>query len=614
MMREIRKAVCLFLSAVIVLARLDSCGVVLAVNQIEKTRISALKITNAQKRLRLRKGKSYKLKTNVRAKFISSNRKVVRVNSQGLIKGVRVGTAKIVVISRNKPNRKVSLSVSVTKDILVTSIRLSRTKITADEFNEKKIQLSAQKIRPSKAKNKRIEWFSSDAYVADVDENGKVTTGNAGTAMIIARAADQGGAYATCRVTVTESKEMERPVASRGREGKMATVVPAAPTKGADPAPTNEPGEEATSLPKVTTYPPADQTPAPTPIPTWKETPAPTLAATAIPSEIPDDFKNPDEVAALKELIDEQRSLGATVSKDLDSEEYVWNGRGNLVEIRWGAIEEHDEAAGVTYITGKRLSGSISVSPFSALTSLECGYSRLSGLDVSKNLVLEVLDCEKNQLKSLDISGNPDLTILNCGSNQLISLDVSECADLNRIMCYDNQLKNLDVSGNLALEKIDCSGNQLSSLDVSKNLALEDLNCYTNQLDSLDVSGNLVLERLWCGDNPLRSLDVSNSLSLKELSCANSKLKSLDVSALIHLTELTCRYNSLESLDLSGNTQLKRLWCGDNRLSSLDLSGNLALENLECDHNQLSSLDLSGNKNLHELECDSTVTVIGYKG
>ena len=62
MMREIRKAVFLFLSAVIVLARLDSCGVVLAVNQIEKTRISALKITNAQKRLRLRKARSKKLK------------------------------------------------------------------------------------------------------------------------------------------------------------------------------------------------------------------------------------------------------------------------------------------------------------------------------------------------------------------------------------------------------------------------------------------------------------------------------------------------------------------------------------------------------------------------
>lgn len=814
-MRGIRKPLCLFLVAALVLVIPDGHRV--------KAKTSSMKITNTQNRLRLQKGKTFKLKTNMKAKFSSSNRRVARVNSQGVLKGLRVGTAKITAASRVNPKKKATISVSVTKDILVSGIRLNRTKIAADEFNEKKIRLSVRTILPSKAKNKRVEWFSSDAYTADVDENGMVTTGNAGTATIIARAADQGGAYATCRVTVTEKEVMEQP---------------ATPAKEANPTPSGKTGEaaastpgHATELPSVTTSPIADQTPRPTQTPalmetprptptsTWKAAPTqtpdsdeqvkyvrltndnvfykvglededgnrysnqlaieladgsimwdtsarysgggmsfylnddrtpfdlsryskivitasspqdntdmmmsvqademgewsaprdfagsiryscmyeanrqyrfvidldqviadpanegldaygiyvkyngyhkpsedateeeksalkktvtihsialigrdkeepggmptqtpteepggtPTLIPTARPTKKPENFRNPDEVAALKELIAGQRALGATVSEDLDSEEYVWDGKGNLVEIRWGVIERIDPATGDMYRTSKHLSGSISFASFPALRILDCEYSQLSGLDVSGNPVLEQLTCKSNQLSSLDVSGNTDLMILECGGNQVSSLDVSGCADLRRIDCDGNQLKNLDVSGNPVLEWLNCGRNQLGSLDVSNNPALGYLYCYDNQLDSLDVSGNLGLDSLWCGGNPLRSLDLSNNLSLQELSCSQSKLKSLDVSALVHLRDLTCRYNSLESLNVSGNLELESLWCGDNRLSSLDVSGNPVLKSLECSNNQLSSLDLSGNPALDWVSCSyNQITSLDLSG
>ena len=822
-MRGIRKPLCLFLVAALVLVIPDGHRV--------KAKTSSMKITNTQNRLRLQKGKTFKLKTNMKAKFSSSNRRVARVNSQGVLKGLRVGTAKITAASRVNPKKKASISVSVTKDILVSGIRLNRTKIAADEFNEKKIRLSVRTILPSKAKNKRVEWFSSDAYTADVDENGMVTTGNAGTATIIARAADQGGAYATCRVTVTEKEVMEQP---------------AAPAKEANPTPSGKTGEapastpgHATELPSVTTSPIADQTPRPTQTPalmetprptptsTWKAAPTqtpgpdeqvkyvrltndnvyhqedledeegnrglnvsgiehtdgsityntsalysgggmsfylnddrspfdlnqyskivitasspqdytdmvvslqsdqdgqwgfkdledsvyyscmyeaqrqyrfvidldkvaanpdnegldaygifvkyngyhkpsedateeeksalkktvtihsialigrdkeepggtptqtpteepggmptqtpteepsgmptqtpteepggtptlipteepggtPTLTPTARPTKKPENFRNPDEVAVLKELIAGQRALGATVSEDLDSEEYVWDGQGNLVEIRWGGIWNEDMEG----MVGKNLSGSISFASFTALRILDCGYSQLSGLDVSGNPVLEELVCCENKLDSIDVSENPFLELLSCCNNELRSLDISGNPYLYSLICEDNQLGSLDVSANDHLVEINCSSNELKSLDVSGNRALRFLYCGRNMLRELNVSGNLFLERLYCSGNKLSSLDVSKNSLLQFFSCSG---------------------NELDYLDVSANQALVDLVCASNWLTSLDVSANLELQELSCYSNQLTSLDLSANKNLTELCCDPIVTVTGYQ-
>ena len=82
---------------------------------------------------------------------------------------------------------------------------------------------------------------------------------------------------------------------------------------------------------------------------------------------------------------------------------------------------------------------------------------------------------------------------------RLTSQTITIRGDVTELDCPFSELTSLDVSKNTALEILYCSDNKLTSLDVSKNIALTELNCYGNQLPSLDVSKNIALKELYCG-------------------------------------------------------------------------------------------------------------------
>lgn len=261
-------------------------------------KVSSVKIINAEKKLRLQKGKKFRLKTSVKVKpnkskykklkFTSSNRKVVLVNSKGLLKGLKEGTARITAASKINPKKKASITVSVTKDVLVTSISLNKTKIIVDEFNKDDIELKVKKILPANAKNKDINWSSSDEDVADVDDDGIVTTGDVGEAVIRAEADDKGGAFATCKVTVMENKDTG---------DDTATEEPAVPDQPNQPAVTEQPtltpeDPEETDVPTEAPEDP-EETDAPTEAPedpTEKPTPSATARPTKKPQPTPDAY------------------------------------------------------------------------------------------------------------------------------------------------------------------------------------------------------------------------------------------------------------------------------------------------------------------------------------
>lgn len=292
--------------------------------------------------------------------------------------------------------------------------------------------------------------------------------------------------------------------------------------------------------------------------PTASAKPAGTPPSTVEPTDEPG-TKNEQDVTALKALIAEQRGRGATVSEDMNNEkEYVWK-NGRLSGINWGFFITYDN-----YETrGVKLNGNISFAPFDALETLDCSYSQLSGLDVSKNANLTKLHCYNNQLSSLDVSQNINLTELYCSNNPLGSLDVSRNVNLMELYCWDNGLSSLDVSKNVNLMNLSCYINNLTSLDVSKNVNLTSLDCSSIQLTSLDVSRNVNLTNLYCYENQLSSLDVSGNVALTALSCGENSLDSLDVSKNVNLTFLHCRDNPLSSLDLTNNTKLTDLICDD---------------------------------------------------
>jgi len=159
-----------------------------------------------------------------------------------------------------------------------------------------------------------------------------------------------------------------------------------------------------------------------------------------------------------------------------------------------------------------------------SIKSLKHNSTRLTSLDVSKNIALVSLDCSSNNLASLDVSKNTALTTFDCSNNRLTSLDVSKNTALTSLRCRNNRLMGLDVSENTALTNLNCGSNELTGLDVSKNTALTNLICSSNELMSLDVSKNTVLTYLDGYHNQLTSLDASKNTALTFLRCEYSQL------------------------------------------------------------------------------------------
>ncbi len=85
----------------------------------------------------------------------------------------------------------------------VADITLDKTSLLIAVGKTETINAS---IMPLGATNKRLDWTTSDANVATV-EDGVVTAMGVGSAVITAAATDGSGVTATCRVTVTENKD-----------------------------------------------------------------------------------------------------------------------------------------------------------------------------------------------------------------------------------------------------------------------------------------------------------------------------------------------------------------------------------------------------------------------
>lgn len=176
--------------------------------------------------------------------------------------------------------------------------------------------------------------------------------------------------------------------------------------------------------------------PAPSVSPSSEPLVSETPSASLEPTKDPDVFQiNPQDVAALKELINEQSSKGAKVDESIYSMEYSWNTDGRLIEINW---------------SGKAVYGNIS---FAGLPYLEVFY------------------CGDGNLTSVDVTSNSCLKELFVGYNQLTSIDVSQNADLQMLSVAQNQLTSLDTSNNLQLDTLWCQGNKLDVVYVNKTIS-----------------------------------------------------------------------------------------------------------------------------------------------
>lgn len=132
-------------------------------------------------------------------RWTSSSESVASVTSSGVVKGLTEGDATITATTANGLSASCDVHVSF---IHVTSISLSPT--------EKEISIGRSfnltpTLLPSNASDKAVTYSSSNASIASVDNNGKVTGIAIGEATITATA--ENGLTATCAVAVTEVKK-----------------------------------------------------------------------------------------------------------------------------------------------------------------------------------------------------------------------------------------------------------------------------------------------------------------------------------------------------------------------------------------------------------------------
>lgn len=122
----------------------------------------------------------------------SSDESIVTVDDTGLVRAVKIGTAKVTATVDDK-----SAECLVTvNERLVESVTIDETSI---EIVQGETQQLTAVVLPENADNKSVEWSSSDESIATVSADGLVTAVNVGSAQIFAKAGDKQG---RCDVTV----------------------------------------------------------------------------------------------------------------------------------------------------------------------------------------------------------------------------------------------------------------------------------------------------------------------------------------------------------------------------------------------------------------------------
>ena len=128
----------------------------------------------------------------------SKDESIASVNAAGQITGKKIGDT-IITATSHEGKKKAYCLVEVVQ--LSETVTLNFSSITMDAGLTK---LLTPTVKPTSTSDKSIKWTSSDSKVAKVNSRGVVTAVSAGSAVIKATAADGSGAFATCRINVTQ--------------------------------------------------------------------------------------------------------------------------------------------------------------------------------------------------------------------------------------------------------------------------------------------------------------------------------------------------------------------------------------------------------------------------
>lgn len=165
--------------------------------------VTGIKLNKTNEKVAIGKSKTltatvYPTDASVKSvKWISSDPSVVTVSSNGVITGVKSGSA---VITATTVDGNFSASCDIDVYIAVTGVKLNATKLTIPKGESR--MLSAI-ISPSNASDQTVKWSTSDSSIASVSAAGQITAKKTGSVSITATTTD--GSYrVSCSVVVVQ--------------------------------------------------------------------------------------------------------------------------------------------------------------------------------------------------------------------------------------------------------------------------------------------------------------------------------------------------------------------------------------------------------------------------
>lgn len=177
-----------------------------------KAPVKVKKVALNSSNVTLQEGSSTTLKATLTPKnttqktllWTTSNKNVANVSANGVVTAVKKGTATITVQVKGtsvKSNCKVTVNAKpvVKVDVKVTNLTFAEQEKNLEAGTTYQTKLN---VAPSNATNKSVVYTSSNASVASVDANGKVTAKVPGDVVITATAKDGSGKKATMKIHV----------------------------------------------------------------------------------------------------------------------------------------------------------------------------------------------------------------------------------------------------------------------------------------------------------------------------------------------------------------------------------------------------------------------------
>ena len=175
------------------------------------SKIKVTSITLNKTSENIEKGKTLTLKatikpnnaTNKKITWSSKNKNIATVDNNGKITAKKVGITNIIATTKDGTKKSAKCKITVTQS--VKNVRLNQKNITINMAKNKNVTLKAT-VEPSNATDKNIIWSSSNASIATVDKNGKITAKKPGKVTIIAKS--KNGKQAKCTVSINNIKDI----------------------------------------------------------------------------------------------------------------------------------------------------------------------------------------------------------------------------------------------------------------------------------------------------------------------------------------------------------------------------------------------------------------------